>query len=188
MTRTPILLSFEEYLNYDDGTDRRYELEDGRLIPMTLSPIHIAIARFLFRQLDREIADRELDREVFWDMGVRTGVSKSRLPDITVVEGEQWRSLRRSASVAVLEVPSLLAVEIVSPGEENRNRDYSAKRTEYEERGIKEYWIVDPIENKVTVLNLVGGLYKETVFTGNQRIVSRVFPELVLTAEQILSA
>ena len=35
MTRTPVKLSFEEYLVYDDGTDVRYELVDGELVPMT---------------------------------------------------------------------------------------------------------------------------------------------------------
>jgi len=29
-------LTFEEYLTYDDGTDNRYELEDGALILINL--------------------------------------------------------------------------------------------------------------------------------------------------------
>ena len=28
------IMSLEEFLNYDDGTDARYELEDGRLLFM----------------------------------------------------------------------------------------------------------------------------------------------------------
>ncbi len=32
MTQTPIKLSFEEYLGYDDGTDKRYELVNGELV------------------------------------------------------------------------------------------------------------------------------------------------------------
>jgi len=41
MKQTPVKLTFDEYLTYDDGTDNRYELEDGVLIPMTpVSPIH----------------------------------------------------------------------------------------------------------------------------------------------------
>jgi len=28
-------LTFEEYLNYDDGTDKRYEFNDGELVEMT---------------------------------------------------------------------------------------------------------------------------------------------------------
>jgi len=29
-------LTFEEYLAYNDGTDTRYELVDGNLVPMSL--------------------------------------------------------------------------------------------------------------------------------------------------------
>jgi len=40
----------------------------------------------------------------------------------------------------------------------------------------------------LTVLLLVEGLYEETVFTGTQQIVSQTFPELTLTAQQLLLA
>ncbi|GAX44784.1 hypothetical protein NIES4075_58030 [Tolypothrix sp. NIES-4075] len=39
MTTTPAVtkrLTLEEYLAYDDGTDTRYELVDGELIPMSM--------------------------------------------------------------------------------------------------------------------------------------------------------
>jgi Uma2 family endonuclease len=42
-------MTFEEYLNYDDGTDRQYELVDGQLIAMpTESRLNDLIASFLF--------------------------------------------------------------------------------------------------------------------------------------------
>ena len=87
---------------------------------------------------------------------------------------------------AVSEIPPLLAVEVVSP--ESVNRDYRYKRSEYAALEIPEYWIVDPMESKVTVLLWEEGLYEETVFMGNQNIVSRTFPELSLTVEQVLAA
>ncbi|MEH2260008.1 hypothetical protein [Nostoc sp.] len=40
----------------------------------------------------------------------------------------------------------------------------------------------------VTVLILVDGFYKETRFTGNTAIASTIFPELQVTAEQVLNA
>lgn len=40
--------------------------------------------------------------------------------------------------------PPLLVIEVVSPGELQRNRDYIAKRLQYQDCGIPEYWIVDP--------------------------------------------
>lgn len=50
-----------------------------------------------------------------------------------------------------------LALEIVSPGKDARQRDYEDKRADYARAGISEYWIVDPQENQVTVLVLQNG-------------------------------
>ncbi|MEH2257275.1 hypothetical protein [Nostoc sp.] len=36
MVITTPKLAFEEYLKYDDGTDTRYKLVKGKLIPMSL--------------------------------------------------------------------------------------------------------------------------------------------------------
>jgi Uma2 family endonuclease len=77
-------------------------------------------------------------------------------------------------------------VEIISP--ESIKRDYRYKRSEYAALAIPEYWIVDPLENKVTVLIWEEGFYEESVFIGSQPIQSVAFPELMLTVEQILSA
>jgi Uma2 family endonuclease len=77
-------------------------------------------------------------------------------------------------------------IEVVSP--DSVARDYRYKRTEYAALEIPEYWIVDPLESKVTVLVFNEGLYDETVFVGDQSLVSPTFPELVLIVEQILAA
>jgi Uma2 family endonuclease len=37
MTTTRKKLTFEEYLDYDDGTDNRYELVDGELVALPSS-------------------------------------------------------------------------------------------------------------------------------------------------------
>jgi Uma2 family endonuclease len=76
-------------------------------------------------------------------------------------------------------------VEVVSPKQDKR--DYRYKRSEYAARQIPEYWIVDPILNKVTVLELVEGLYEEQVYTGEDSIQSPQFSELSLTAQQVLT-
>jgi Uma2 family endonuclease len=81
--------------------------------------------------------------------------------------------------------PPQLVVEVVSPGKENADRDYRYKRSEYAARGIAEYWIVDPVQGRVTVLEWVEGLYEEKVFQG-EAIVSGLLGVLQLTANQIL--
>lgn len=82
--------------------------------------------------------------------------------------------------------PPQLAIEVVSLGQENINRDYRYKRSEYAARGISEYWIVDPIKQQVAVLTLVEGLYEEAIFTGNDRIESKCFPAFDATVERVL--
>jgi|GEM_PF-2111478 len=57
MTVTTQRITFEEYLTYDDGTDTRYELVDGELVPTSLgTSLHGAIIKLLERIFESEIA------------------------------------------------------------------------------------------------------------------------------------
>jgi Uma2 family endonuclease len=189
MVTTPTQkITFEEYLDYDDGTDNRYELVDGELVVMNPpAKKHFIISRFLVRLFEDFISHQKLDIEVFTGIGVRTGSNKARIPDVSVIDGEVWRSIPDNASV-VVQVPIMLAVEIVSPGAEQISRDYIEKTVEYQNTGIPEYWIVDPIEQKITVGVLNNGSYTKTVFTEDSAIASSTFPGLKVTAKEIISA
>ncbi|HLP90800.1 MAG TPA: Uma2 family endonuclease [Nostocaceae cyanobacterium] len=188
MTIKPVecLFSFEEYLIYNDGTEKRYELENGKLLEMPpAADLHEAIITFLLIKFYLEIQRLGQNLQVRPSgTGVRTKTNKSRLPDLVVMTEEQRQSIQGKS--AVLEVPPVLVVEVVSA--ESVTRDYETKLIEYADLGITEYWIVDPLENKVTILLWDNGKFLETVFTGEQKIISRVFSELILSAEQILKA
>ena len=57
-----------------------------------------------------------------------------------------------------LEGPADLAVEIISPG--SRSVDRGEKYSEYEEGGVREYWIIDPLRKKADFFLLGrGGSY-----------------------------
>jgi Uma2 family endonuclease len=47
--------------------------------------------------------------------------------------------------------PPTIIVEFVSKGLINRERDYVAKRHEYREIGVKEYWVIDRFSKTMTV-------------------------------------
>ena len=118
--------------------------------------------------------------------GQRTRV---RLPDLMILTEELFTAIDgRRATITQNMPPPALVVEVVFPGKVNEDRDYRYKRSEYAARGIPEYWIVDPGQAKVTVLMWVDGLYKEAVFQGSNSIVSTTFPDLKLTAAQVLGA
>ena len=188
-TPTSEKISFEEYLSYDDGTNKRYELVNGELLLMPpASFLHSDIIDFI-ADLIRAIArENKLDIKVkTGDVGVRTGIDSSRIPDLCVIDGQVWKSYRRDKS-AVISSGVLLAVEVVSPGAEQIERDYVEKVAEYQNSGIGEYWIVDPIEQKITVLVLEKDGYSKRVFTERKAIASVVFPQLSVTAGEILEA
>ncbi len=180
-------LTFEEYLTYNDGTDNKYELVNGELVLMPRAVFrHAAILNFIYIAFYLEIQSLDLDWLVApGTVGVRTTTNKSRIPDICVIDGQKWQQNSPDAP-AVLETAPLLVVEIVS--EASITTDYRRKRTEYANREILEYWIVDPIAAKVSVLLLDEGFYDVLEFKDDQKIASRTFPELELTAQQILTA
>jgi len=191
MTHTPVKLTFEQYLEYDDGTDNRYELCDGELIPVPPeSVLNGRITRFLFAQFISLIGSDRVIPNVL-ELQV-LGKTQTRYPDLVVVTELHLELMEQRQTITLNMPPPQLAVEVVSPyrnqGDDNYQRDYISKVHQYQERGIPEYWIVDPQAQLVTVLLLVNGRYQATEFTGSQRIVSRTFPELKLTAEQVLKA
>jgi Uma2 family endonuclease len=57
----PNLLTFEEYLFYQDNTDTCYELYRGKLIPMaTATVLHTDICKYLIYQFQRHFASTNL--------------------------------------------------------------------------------------------------------------------------------
>ena len=60
------------------------------------------------------------------------------------------------------------------------------KRSEYAARGIIEYWIVDSMRSKITILSLVEGFYEELIYTGDALLKSEVVPQLEIRVSDIL--
>lgn len=179
--------SFEEYLSYDDGTDNLYELFNGELIkvpPESGKNVQIANRFFLFFALligtDR-VRGHGLELEV-------RGEPRNRYPDLTIIRDEHIQQLAKRNTLRLSMTPPLLVIEVVSPGELQRDRDYIAKRSQYQERGIPEYWIVDPEAQTILMLELTGNTYTEVgSFSGNDEVRSPQF-RLNITAEQIFEA
>ena len=198
----PRFQSFEEYLAYDDGTDKLYELFNGELIevpPESGKNVQIANRLFLIFALllgtDR-VRRHGLELEV-------NGEPRNRYPDLTILREEHIEQLAKRNTVRLTMSPPLLVVEVVSPGELQRNRDYIAKRvlldavvhggdpqdhaaSQYQDCGIPEYWIIDPNTQAILILELSESTYREVgSFSRQSQLLSPQFPTLDLTPEQI---
>jgi Uma2 family endonuclease len=186
MTIAKQRLTFEEYLKFDDGTDQQYELVAGELITMPPEDRgNSKISLFLLLVLGAFLPEDRLchkDTEI----EVIGAMAQTRLPDLMVLSEELAKILGDQRGTITRDMPPPeLVIEIVSPGKSNSERDYRYKRSEYAARGIPEYWIVDPGQEKVTVFTLVSGFYEIAEYTGDMAIQSR-FEQLRLTAEQVL--
>ncbi|MEM8831438.1 MAG: Uma2 family endonuclease [Cyanobacteria bacterium P01_G01_bin.19] len=188
MTAATTLLSLEEYLAYDDGTDNRYELLDGKLIKMPPeSDSNNLIALYLLAEFMKLVSLR-LIRHKDTEIVVTGNRTRVRIPDLMILTEDLLSAIGGRRATITADMPSpVLVVEVVSPGKTNEDRDYRYKRSEYAARGILEYWIVDPQISQVTVLSLVDGLYEEALFKGNNKIDSNVIRQISLTAKQIFS-
>lgn len=179
------IMSLEDYFNYDDDTNTRYELEDGELLIMPPeSDLNLRIASFLFAYfLQQGIPSYRL--RIGTEIVVTGTRATVRLPDLMILTEELATALKSaSRSTVTMDMPPpQLVVEVVSPGKKNRDRDYRYKRSQYQARGISQYWIIDPIEEQITVLSLVDGLYEETIFKGNNAITSPILSELNVTSQ-----
>ncbi|MBW4439806.1 MAG: Uma2 family endonuclease [Plectolyngbya sp. WJT66-NPBG17] len=185
--------TIKEYLDYDDGTDTRYELVDGVLVEMGAEkPINTAIAVFLigyFLQLGIPVSRIGIKHLI----AVSSSKVTARDPDLMIHSEASSAAMNQTVqSFLSAEMPApMLVVEVVSPGEpgsENYDRDYVDKPREYAERGIPEYWLIDPNRAVMIVLTLQGNTYQSEEFRNADCVVSSMFPGLQLTAAQILEA
>jgi Uma2 family endonuclease len=186
-------LTLAEFLDYEDGTEQRYEILAGVLVEMgTESALNLSIAFVLGMAL----ANLGIPGYLIGSKH-RIAVSSTQVsvwePDLVVHSAASYTAVsqKKESLLEYFDPLPLLLIEVVSPGEEgsrNYERDYLEKPLEYAERGILEFWIIDPTRSWVLVLNLQGSSYQQTKFIGDEQIVSTTFPELKLTAVQVLTA
>jgi Uma2 family endonuclease len=198
-TFTKQKLTFEQFLEQCPESGF-YELVNGEIVEVRSTRNHDDVADLLLFAFNDEIRRAKLNYVVKNTAVFKTktadGTEQGRKPDVSVIDRDTWRSNRTAYSA--LEETIQLAVEVTSTNWED---DYIDKLDEYQRLGIKEYWIVDylaiglreylgnPKVPAVFVFVLdANGKYQRTQFRGSERILSATFPELTLTAEQILTA
>ena len=115
------------------------------------------------------------DLEVLLPIDLRLSPVRQIAPDITVVRRQE------RAATRVTDVP-LLVVEVQSPS--TRAVDLALKRQVLQEAGVPSYWLVEPDEPALTVLELVDGVYEQValvrgaeLFEAKQPFRVQVVPE-----------
>ncbi len=182
----PRFQTFEDYLAYADNSNKLYELFNRDLVELPPEPgLNVEVATLLLTLFVAKVGYKRV-RGHGLELEVQ-GEPRNRYPDLTVIREEHIEQLKQRNTIRLSMAPPLLVVEVVSPGALQRDRDYIAKRNQYEAIGIPEYWIVNPQEKTILVLELVDGSYTEkNLLTGSDRISSSNFGDLSLTVAEVL--
>lgn len=195
-------MTFEEFLQWDDGSDRSFELIDGIPVPVDEpNANHEDVADDLCDLLKAHCSDRKLPYVPKRLKQVRFKTlpgkkEKSRKPDIVVFAQAEWQKMKGLFKSAAAYVCPPMVIEVVS---NNWRDDYLTKLAEYGELGVSEYWVVDyaaigerlyignPKQPTISIYTLdESGEYQLAQFRGNDLIFSPLFPDLNLSAEQVL--
>lgn len=177
-------LTMDEYLNADYVEGYRYELARG-VLEVTKIPRRQPHGRIVWFFILR-LADYHRDHPGLIDFF--GGASEYHLVLPTMVSGRNPDvavSLRGTPEDAEGEHPPSLVIEVVSRGKRARDRDYLTKRQEYLAYGVREYWIVDPFERRVTVLIRDGDAWIERVFLDGQVAEGLVLPGFAVPVAEI---
>jgi len=173
--------TYADYLTWDDT--ERWELIDG--VPYNMSPApsrrHQQISGELLRQFANFLKGKpcqvyaapfdvrlpEADENV-------SDISTVVQPDIAVIcDADKLDDAGCSGA------PDLI-VEITSPS--TSRKDHKEKFFRYERAGVREYWLVEPDANTVTVFTLgIDTRYgRPDVYSDDETISVGVLPELVI--------
>jgi Uma2 family endonuclease len=144
-------LSWQAYLARENPPGTRFEYDDGRLlVSPTGTNAHNLLIRLLAADFERYEAETEdgvcltfTEHSFFMPAGRR-----DLQPDLGVVTDE-----RKSAPIPPdgrMEGAPNIAVEVLSPSTERRDRTLKAKR--YFEGGTSEYWLFNPLQETAEFL------------------------------------
>ena len=173
--------SEEEYLWFTDRAERPIEFSDGyiEVLPMPTDR-HQGIV-FLFARLLFSFLNPRGGVVRFSPLRLRLRDARYREPDILALldsadpkrEDRYWHGAD-------------WVLEVVSP--DKPERDLIEKRQEYAEAGIPEYWIVNPLDETITVLTLQGESYIEHgVFVRGQQATSALFSDFAVSVKEVFT-
>jgi Uma2 family endonuclease len=171
-------MTLDDFLDAEEEPGHRYELANGVLeVTHVPSDPHGLIICFLYDLIAQFRRDHP---GVIYRYGGGAefqlwmpGLASGRNPDVAVVLFGTSKDERGRR-------PPSLVMEVVSEGAEARERDHVAKRREYLAFGLREYWIIDPIGRRITVLTRDGDAWIERVFVDDLPAGGLVLPGFVV--------
>ena len=171
-------ITLNEYLA--NAPDSKCDLIDGQYFHHSpASKKHVTLRQFLVPIINSFVIKHNLGLVLSENFPVKLDEKNWREPDIVFIPNTQLEFLHDTIFIGTPE----FIIEIIS--EDSKLRDKIRKRAEYEEIGVKEYWILDPHSRENSIfLKLKKKKYEDIHFSGNKLEVTSI-PGIFLLAEWI---
>ncbi len=172
----------QQYLRLTEQTNRLIEFTDGSIeaLPLPTSR-HQTILLLLYERLKAAVQPTG-GKVLVAPLRLRLRPGKFREPDILLLQSADDPRYQDAFWLG-----ADLVVEVVSP--DRPERDTEEKVRDYAEAGIPEYWIVNPLDETVTVLTLDGEAYTlHGVFRRGQRALSKLLDGFGVAVDDIFDA
>lgn len=176
--------TYADYLNWD--FEEIVELIKGKMFAKAAAPNrrHQAVSMTLSRILSNYLLGQKC--KVY---AAPFDVRFSKDPDFIIIDSVVQPDISVICDQSKLDekgclgAPDLI-VEILSPS--NSQVELLNKYDLYQEFGVKEYWIIHPVENTLQINVLVDGVYQPSrLFTSGQKVTSTVLPGFELDMEEV---
>ncbi len=179
--------SYKDYLSWD-AENERWELIDGIAYDMSPAPTrrHQELSTILLTEFHNYLKDK--------DCSVYAAPFDVRLPDGFQADNEIKTVVQPDISVfcnpdklddkGSVGAPDLV-IEILSPS--TAVKDLREKFFLYEKAGVKEYWIIDPANETLTVYNLSeNGKYpRGEIYAEEDKVKVGIFKDLEIKMEDV---
>jgi Uma2 family endonuclease len=161
--------------------DKRYEIIGGQLV-VSPSPStrHQYVLGEIYSALKRHLTSQASGRVFVAPLDVQLSFYDVVQPDLLVVLNDRKATIEEQGIAG----PPNLVVEILSPS--SKMTDRVDKAALYARSGVEEYWIVDPIDETVTVYGLDGDRFAPSAtLDRNDDLYSVVLAGFVLDLDTI---
>jgi Uma2 family endonuclease len=136
----------------------------------------------LYQLIDGFIAANDIDGYTFYSrFSCKLSEFRAPEPDVGYVRPERVHLVEERHMLGGPDI----AVEIVS--RDSRRRDNVEKRQLYQEAGVSEYWLIDPLKQRVEFLGLMEGQYELLPLEKNRIFRSGVIPGFWLDINWLLA-
>ena len=183
----PRKVTYEEFLQISENSEKRYEYIDGEIYLM-------ASPKAIHQQILGELYG------IFYNWFKGKSCKPMLAPfDITLKRNEENKNIVQPDLMVICDleeklneknyymgVPSLM-VEILS--ESTRGKDSVKKLDLYMSTGVKEYWIINPFSKEVTVFLFENfDVVKNITYKKSENLVSFIFDGLEVSLESLFQA